>query len=65
VPRTNQAVWTIDWRFLEEKLGAVDAEGSGRPPSLTRSMEGLAIFKYTCNLSDEIVWELWIENPYY
>lgn len=24
---------TIDWRFLEEKFGAVDADGSGRPPA--------------------------------
>ncbi len=23
---------TIDWRFLEEKFGAVSADGSGRPP---------------------------------
>jgi IS5 family transposase len=28
-------------------------------------MAGLAILKHTYNLSDEVVCELWIENPYY
>src|SRR6202043_726295 len=56
---------TIDWRFLEEKFGAVYADGSGRPPLPTRLMAGLAILKHTYNLSDEMVCELWIENPYY
>jgi IS5 family transposase len=56
---------TIDWGFLEEKFGAVYAEGSGRPPLPTRLMAGLAILKHTYNLSDEVVCELWIENPYY
>ncbi len=56
---------TIDWRFLEEKFGAVYADGSGRPPLPTRLMAGLAILKHTYNLSDEVVCELWIENPYY
>jgi IS5 family transposase len=56
---------TIDWRFLEEKFGAVYADGSGRPPLPTRLMAGLAILKHTYNLSDEVVCEQWIENPYY
>ena len=56
---------TIDWRFLEEKFGAVYADGSGRPPLPTRLMAGLAILKHSYNLSDETVCELWIENPYY
>src|SRR6202022_2234890 len=56
---------TIDWRFLEEKFGAVYTDGSGRPPLPTRLMAGLAILKHTYNLSDEMVCELWIENPYY
>ena len=56
---------TIDWGFLEEKFGAVYADGSGRPPLPTRLMAGLAILKHTYNLSDEVVCELWIENPYY
>jgi transposase, IS5 family len=56
---------TIDWGFLEEKFGAVYADGSGRPPLPTRLMAGLAILKHTYNLSDEMVCEQWIENPYY
>ena len=56
---------TIDWGFLEEKFGAVYADGAGRPPLPTRLMAGLAILKHTYNLSDEVVCELWIENPYY
>src|ERR1700710_2514721 len=56
---------TIDWVFLEEKFGAVYKDGAGQPPLPTRLMAGLAILKHTYNLSDEVVCELWIENPYY
>src|SRR5258708_13848307 len=56
---------TIDWGFLEEKFGAVYADGSGRPALPTRLMAGLAILKHTYNLSDEVVCEQWVENPYY
>jgi hypothetical protein len=31
----------------------------------TRLMAGLAILKHTYNLSDEVVCEQWLENPYY
>jgi IS5 family transposase len=55
----------IDWRFLEEKFGAVYADGAGRPPLPTRLMAGLAILKHTYNLSDDAVCALWVENPYY
>src|ERR1700686_5340134 len=55
----------IDWGFLEEKFGAVYADGSGRPPLPTRLMAGLTILKHSYNLSDEALCELWIENPYY
>ena len=56
---------TIDWEFLEAKFGAVYKDGAGQPPLPTRLMAGLAILKHTYNLSDEMVCELWIENPYY
>jgi len=56
---------TIDWTFLQEKFGVVYADGSGRPPLPTRLIAGLAILKHSYNLSDEMVCELWIENPYY
>lgn len=56
---------TIDWGLLEEKFGAVYADGSGRPPLPTRLMAGLAILKHTYNFSDQMVCEQWTENPYY
>ena len=55
----------IDWRFLEQRLGAVYQDGPGQPALPTRLMAGLAIPKHTYDLSDEVVCELWIENPYY
>jgi len=54
-----------DWRFLEGKFGAVYQEGPGRPPLPTRLMAGLAILKHTYDLSDEVLCERWVENPYY
>ena len=56
---------TIDWGFLEANFGAVYTDGAGQPPLPTRLMAGLAILKHTYNLSDEVLCELWIENPYY
>ena len=53
----------IDWRFLEERLGAVYRDGPGRPPLPTRLMAGLAILKHLHDLSDEGLCERWIENP--
>ena len=57
--------WTIDWRFLEGGFGAVYTDGPGSPPLPTRLMAGLAILKHTYDLSDEVLCERWIENPYY
>ena len=54
---------TIDWDFLEERFGAVYADGPGQPPLPTRLMAGLAILKHTFNLSDEVLREGWVENP--
>ena len=56
---------TIDWSFLEERFGAVYEDKPGRPPLPTRLMAGLAILKHTYNLSDEVLCERWVENPYY
>ena len=55
----------IDWRFLEERFGAVDTDGPGSPPLPTRLMAGLAILKHMHDLSDEVLCERWIENPYF
>jgi IS5 family transposase len=56
---------TIDWGFLEAAFGAVYKDGAGQPPLPTRLMAGLAILKHSYNLSDEILCEVWLENPYY
>ena len=56
---------SIDWSFLETKFGAAYDDDPGRPPLPTRLMAGLAILKSTHNLSDEMLCERWVENPYY
>ena len=55
----------IDWHFLETRLGSVYEDGPGRPPLATRMMAGLAILKPMHDLSDEVLCERWIENPYF
>jgi transposase, IS5 family len=56
---------TIDWPFLEQRFGSVYQDTAGRPPLPTRLMAGLAILKHTYDLSDEVLCERWVENPYY
>ena len=56
---------TIDWRFLEEKFGAVYTDKPGQPPLPTRLMAGLAILKHTYDLSDEALCDRLVENPYF
>ena len=56
---------TIDWGFLEQRLGAVYADVPGRPPLPTRLMAGLAILKHMHDLSDEALCDRWLENPYF
>ena len=56
---------TVAWPFLEEKFGTVYEDKPGRPPLPTRLMAGLAILKHTYDLSDEVLCERWVENPYY
>jgi hypothetical protein len=43
---------SIDWRFLEERFGAVYSDKPGHPRLPTRLMAGLSILKHTHNLSD-------------
>jgi transposase, IS5 family len=56
---------TIDWVFLEGRFGAVYVDGRGQPPLPTRLMAGLAILKHTYDVSDEVLCERWVENPYF
>ena len=55
----------IDWPFLEDRFGEVYTDSPGMPPLPTRLMAGLAILKYTFDLSDEEVCARWVENPYF
>src|SRR5471030_95622 len=56
---------TVDWKFLEGRFGEVYTDDPGHPPLPTRLMAGLAILKHTYYLSDEVLCERWVENPYY
>src|SRR3984957_16547429 len=56
---------SVDWHFLEQRFGASYTDRPGRPPLPTRLMAGLAILKHTYDLSDEVLCERWLENPYY
>ena len=55
----------VDWGFLEQHFGAVYTDGPGQPPLPTRLMAGLAILKHSYDLSDEVLCERWVENPYF
>ena len=43
---------SIDWGFLDQRLGAVYSDAPGHPPLPTRLMAGLAILKHMHDLSD-------------
>lgn len=55
----------VSWSFIGTKCGEVYAAGPGMPPLPTRLMAGLAILKFTFDLSDEELCARWIENPYF
>ena len=55
----------IDWRFLEDRFGAVYSDKVGHPPLPTRLMAGLSILKHMHGLSDEELTARWVENPYF
>ena len=55
----------IDWKFLDGRFGSVCTPGPGQPGLPTRLVAGLFILKHMENLSDEVLCQRWIENPYY
>lgn len=55
----------IDWSEFDTTFGKLYNPDFGRPAKPTRLMVGLHYLKYTYNLSDEAVVEMWIENPYW
>src|ERR1700682_3873516 len=56
---------TVDRGCLESRCGEVYTDDPGHPPLPTRLMAGLAILKHTFDLSDEVLCERWVVNPYY
>jgi transposase, IS5 family len=60
-----QLAQAIDWSALEACFGAVYSDGPGMPPLPTRLMAGLAILKHTFSLSDDVLCQRWVENPYF
>jgi IS5 family transposase len=55
----------VSWGAIEAKCGEVYRDGPGMPPLPTRLMAGLAILKFTFDLSDEELCARWLENPYF
>jgi IS5 family transposase len=55
----------IDWQACEAKFGGLYASGVGRPGHPIRLMVGLQLLKQICNVSDEELVSVWIENPYW
>ena len=55
----------IDWGFLAGRFGSVCRAGPGQPPLPRRLVAGLFILKHMHNLSDEMLCDRWVENPYF
>ena len=55
----------IDWSRLELELSAPFHEYKGAPAKPVRLMAGLHYLKHTYNLSDEVLVQRWVENPYW
>ena len=54
----------IDWDWLDDEIADRFCD-DGRPGTETRFMIGLLLLKHTYGLSDERVFERWVENPYF
>lgn len=55
----------IDWRLLEGRLGpAAGSDVEGRPTQ-ARLLVGLAILRQLYDLTDEALYDRWLENPYF
>ena len=59
-----QLAAAIDWDDLEQAFAPLYSE-IGRPAKPIRLMVGLLILKYLEDLSDEVVVERWVRDPYY
>ena len=54
----------IDWVWLDDEIAEPFCD-DGRPGTQTRFMIGVLLLKHIHELSDEGVFERWVENPYY
>lgn len=56
---------SICWEDLHASFKTLYSEDMGRPAKSVRLMVGLHYLKYMKDLSDEVLVEQWIENPYW
>ena len=54
----------IDWAWLDDALAACFSD-QGRPAESVRFMIGMFLLKHTYALSDEQVWDRWVQDPYF
>jgi IS5 family transposase len=54
----------IDWTWLDAEL-AESFSDQGRPAEPVRFMIGMFLLKHTYGLSDEQVWDRWVQDPYF
>lgn len=55
----------IDWSRFEAAFAGCYSPDMGAPAKAIRLMVGLHYLKHTFNVSDEVVLEQWVENPYW
>ena len=54
----------IDWSVFDEEFSSLYSP-LGKPSKHIRLMVGLSILKHMENLSDEVLVQRWVQNPYY
>jgi len=54
----------IDWTVFEQQFSPLYSH-RGKPSKPIRLMVGLSILKHMENLSDEVLIQRWVQNPYY
>jgi len=54
----------IDWSIFETEFSSLYSH-RGKPSKRIRLMVGLSILKHMENLSDEVLIQRWVQNPYY
>lgn len=59
-----QLARTIPWEVFESEFAPLYAT-IGRPAKPIRLMVGLSILKHMENVSDEVIVQQWVQNPYY